>query len=223
MKITPYVLITFGLTVLSAAIGAWAYTRLPDGAVVAIHWDLHGQANGFARKGAGLALNLALLPLVTGLLAALLLVLPRLSRFGPALDKASGARGVAMVGVAAVMLVVQAMIAAQSAGVALDVPRVIAGATGALFVALGNVLGKVRRNEFFGVRTPWTLADSAVWDKTQRFAGRLMVVAGLLLVATSLLVAINEVLFGAILLSALGPAVAAAVYSWAIFPKADRV
>ena len=223
MKITPYVLISLGLTLASAAVGAWVYSRLPDGAVVAVHWDLHGHANGFARKGAGLAFMLALPPLTSLGRSALFVALPRLSRFGPALEKAGAARGVAMVGVAGLMLALQAIIAAQSVGVALDVVRLISGLTGALFMALGNVLGKVGRNEFFGVRTPWTLASATVWDKTQHFAGRLMVVAGALLAATSLLVKADEVLFAAIMLSALAPAIASVIYSWAIFPKAERV
>jgi uncharacterized membrane protein len=43
---------------------------------------------------------------------------------------------------------------------------------------MGNVLGKVRRNFYVGVRTPWTLASDAVWEGTHRLAAWLFVVAG---------------------------------------------
>jgi uncharacterized membrane protein len=40
---------------------------------------------------------------------------------------------------------------------------------------LGNVMGKIRRNDCIGILTPWTLASDAVWVGTHRLAGRLMV------------------------------------------------
>ena len=50
-----------------------------------------------------------------------------------------------------------------------------------LFIALlGNVLGRVRRNFWIGVRTPWTLASERVWNDTHRLSARLFVAAGLL-------------------------------------------
>jgi uncharacterized membrane protein len=45
---------------------------------------------------------------------------------------------------------------------------------------MGNVMGKVRRNFFIGVRTPWTLANERVWYATHRFAAKSMVAAGIL-------------------------------------------
>jgi uncharacterized membrane protein len=41
------------------------------------------------------------------------------------------------------------------------------------------VLGKVRRNFWMGVRTPWTLASDAVWIATHRLAARLLVAGSL--------------------------------------------
>jgi uncharacterized membrane protein len=50
-----------------------------------------------------------------------------------------------------------------------------------LFIALlGNMMGKIRRNFWIGVKTPWTLASDRVWDATHRLAGRLMVAAGII-------------------------------------------
>jgi uncharacterized membrane protein len=55
------------------------------------------------------------------------------------------------------------------------------------------VIGKVRRNFWLGIRTPWTLASERVWYATHRMAGKTMVGAGVLgLVA--LLVGLPEML-----------------------------
>jgi uncharacterized membrane protein len=50
----------------------------------------------------------------------------------------------------------------------------------AFFALLGNVLGKVQRNFWMGVRTPWTLASETVWVRTHRLAAWLFVAAGVL-------------------------------------------
>jgi uncharacterized membrane protein len=49
-----------------------------------------------------------------------------------------------------------------------------------MFALMGNVLGKVRKNFYIGVRVPWTLASDRVWNDTHRFAAWIMVSAGIL-------------------------------------------
>lgn len=49
----------------------------------------------------------------------------------------------------------------------------------------GNVIGKTERNFFIGIRLPWTIASMGNWRATHRFAGRLMVASGLLLLVAS--------------------------------------
>ena len=40
------------------------------------------------------------------------------------------------------------------------------------------VLGQVRRNFYVGVRTPWTIADEGVWNRTHRLAAWLYTASG---------------------------------------------
>ncbi len=49
-----------------------------------------------------------------------------------------------------------------------------------LFIFLGNYMGKLRRNFWMGIRTPWTIASDVVWERTHRLGGWLMVAVGLL-------------------------------------------
>ena len=48
-----------------------------------------------------------------------------------------------------------------------------------LFAVMGNVMGKVKRNFWMGIRTPWTLASETVWNRTHRVAAWSWVLAGL--------------------------------------------
>ncbi|MBX7103200.1 MAG: SdpI family protein [Gemmataceae bacterium] len=57
--------------------------------------------------------------------------------------------------------------------------RLFLGGLFLFFGLLGNVLGKVRKNFYVGVRTPWTLASDVVWERTHRLAAWLFVIAGL--------------------------------------------
>ncbi len=49
-----------------------------------------------------------------------------------------------------------------------DLVRILLGGEMMFFGLLGNLMGKVRRNFWMGVRTPWTLASEAVWIRTHR-------------------------------------------------------
>lgn len=49
------------------------------------------------------------------------------------------------------------------------------------FALLGNVMGKVRKNFWMGVRTPWTLASDAVWNRTHRVTAWLWTAGGLVM------------------------------------------
>ena len=56
--------------------------------------------------------------------------------------------------------------------------RAIPAGVGLLLVVLGNFMGKLTKNFFVGIRTPWTLASDEVWLRTHRLGGKLFVLAG---------------------------------------------
>ncbi len=49
-----------------------------------------------------------------------------------------------------------------------------------LLALMGNVLGRVKRNLWMGIRTPWTLASDEVWVATHRLGGYLLTGAGII-------------------------------------------
>jgi uncharacterized membrane protein len=70
-------------------------------------------------------------------------------------------------------------------GVQLNTTRWLLGGMSLFFALLGNRLGKVQRNFFVGVRTPWTLASEAVWIQTHRLTAWLWTPGGLVLAVIS--------------------------------------
>ncbi|HEX3886976.1 MAG TPA: SdpI family protein, partial [Phenylobacterium sp.] len=83
-------------------------------------------------------------------------------------------------------------------------------------------LGKARRNLFIGLRTPWTLANATVWDKTQRFTGRGLVLGGLTLVALGFALRDTGLFGAAIGLCAAAPIVAGIARSRSLYRGLQR-
>lgn len=61
-----------------------------------------------------------------------------------------------------------------------DAGRMILAGVCLIVVLMGNMMGKIRKNFYIGVRTPWTLASDKVWNATHRFAARTWMAGGLL-------------------------------------------
>ncbi|QUD86445.1 SdpI family protein [Phenylobacterium montanum] len=219
MKLAPFALIALGLVLAMAGHAWWAWMRLPPDAVIATHFGADGEPNGWMPKAQGLLFG----PVVGAGLWLLLMLLPRISRRPEAMAKAATPYGLAMIGGCAILLLGQAAIVSRALGGHLDVTRLMIPGVGVLLAVLGNYMGKVRQNEFMGVRTPWTLMDAEVWDRTQRFTGRLMLLGGLGLVAIGLIRPDPKALTPLVLACAVVPPVSGAIYSWAISkPKQNQ-
>jgi uncharacterized membrane protein len=51
---------------------------------------------------------------------------------------------------------------------------------GVLFIFIGVLMRKAKRNFFIGIRTPWTLSSDRVWDETHRIGAILFMASGAL-------------------------------------------
>src|SRR5439155_2800501 len=91
-----------------------------------------------------------------------------------------GALQTALALVLGLFALLHVLILAQSLGLLKEPPRAHAVLMAAFLIVLGNFIGRLRPSWFVGIRTPWTLSSDAVWRRTHRLAGRLMVPAGLL-------------------------------------------
>ncbi len=163
-------LLAVGMLVLSAALYPWLPDQLP------IHWGLDGHADGWAPKAVAIVLGPAFSLGLTWLLLWLAAASPRGYRM-EAFAETFHYIVFLMAGLFAYIQMVT-----LAAGLAPQLPSGRFVITGVLLLlaALGNVLGKVRRNYWIGVRTPWTLGSERVWDQTHRLAARLFTAAGVL-------------------------------------------
>jgi uncharacterized membrane protein len=84
---------------------------------------------------------------------------------------------------------------------------------------MGFMLRKAKRNYFIGIRTPWTLANDVVWDKTHSLGSKLFIAAGFL---TFLGIAFPQKTFAILMVSILGATLITVVYSYIIFRQEEK-
>jgi len=96
-----------------------------------------------------------------------------------------------------------------------DVSQLITLFMGILFMLIGNYMPKCTRNYTIGIKIPWTLDSEENWNATHRFAGRVWLAGGLLLIPFAFLKAAVPAMLGILLVITLAPI----VYSWRFHRK----
>ncbi|HVX10622.1 MAG TPA: SdpI family protein [Pirellulales bacterium] len=169
-----YLVLSAGVTLAVWVAALAAYPYLPE--QVPIHWNIRGEVDGYGAKQWAIFLTPAAM---IGLLA-LFRLLPWLSPKSFTLDTFRGTYEFVVALSMGLMAYIHALLLWAAWAGPVDLGRALSGGICLFFVLIGNVLGKVRRNFFMGVRTPWTLASERVWIDTHRLAARLFVAAGVI-------------------------------------------
>jgi uncharacterized membrane protein len=203
-----------GLTgvLLAALFGFLNMARLPTR--VAIHWGFHGEVNGWSSRNAFLWLMPGIAVVVAVILAVAPRVDPRYRNFPKHADSYWLVANVVLLFLAATHVVM----IGYNLGWPVDLPRLLGGGAGLLFIVMGNVLTRIRPNWIFGIRTPWSLTSEAAWRASHRVGGYLFVIAG---IATLLAAVLVPSLVVAALLVGLGIATLAAVITSYVVWKND--
>jgi uncharacterized membrane protein len=164
------------LILIAAAFAATAgfYPSLPER--VPMHWNIRGEIDKWGPRSTVWIMPCAMVGML-GLFA----ILPKLSPRPFDLDSRSWTAYlfvmVVLIGLMGYLhaLVLWAAVSPRK----VDVSRPLVAGVMLMFALMGNVLGKIKRNLYMGVRTPWTIANERVWADTHRLAAWWFVGAGL--------------------------------------------
>lgn len=197
-----------------------AFMQLPTDAVLAIHWNIDGIADGFAGREA-----LLIVPVTTALVGGLLWLAVRYDPKRANIARSSETLGIVVVALSLLVAVVQSAIINSGFGEAARLDRAAPIAAGALFAIFGYAMPNIRQNYTIGVRLPWTIESEAAWDASHRFIGGIWILVGVVTALLGLLgfseVAILTLLAG-LALSVVGT-LFVAYRVWSRGPKASRV
>ncbi|GHO70796.1 immunity protein SdpI [Ktedonobacter sp. SOSP1-52] len=183
-------MLIWAIIVLQLLIALFAYPFLP--ATVPIHWS-GGHANSYGPKW----MATFLFPGISLLVWFLRVRQAAGPHLGSRIDEATNVqwRSLLFMGSIVVLLLVQVIATANNLGMNLDISFFISLGVGGLLIFTGNYLGKLRRNFWMGIRTPWTLSSDASWERTHRVGGRLFVACGLLCIPLSFMPALRPWFF----------------------------
>jgi uncharacterized membrane protein len=185
-------------------------------AQVPIHWNIHGEIDGWGSKPLGLLLA-PILGLVTVLLLRVVSWLdPKLRRSLKPSDRMNRILQILRILFVAFFDIVLFVQIAAALNHPLPTVRIMNIAVLVLLAVIGNYLGNLRPNYFVGIRTPWTLENTETWRATHRLGGRLMFFGSIVLLILQFLVSEQP---AAILLviGTLALVSWAFVYSWCHF------
>ncbi|MCX8196794.1 MAG: SdpI family protein [Candidatus Micrarchaeota archaeon] len=101
-----------------------------------------------------------------------------------------------------------------------DTSLIIIFSVAILFFYVGYMLNFTKRNYFIGVRTPWTLADEKIWEKTNRLAAKLFWICGVFALVG--LVVQGDLRLWLLIIPAIVSAIIAGLYSLYEYLKTKR-
>ena len=170
VRLTKVDLLSIGLCLVAILPGFLVYDRLPE--EIATHFGLDGTPNGYSSR----LFVVVGLPVIVALIQTVYCITTGLFRKDRDMNRAEK---VIRFLFPTMLYALQIFVLMYAMGKATNIMTFIGVIETVMLLVLGNYLPKVRRTTFFGIRTPHTLANEEVWDKTHRFAGVLYVIAGI--------------------------------------------
>ena len=160
-------------------IGLLLWDRLPE--ALPSHWNIHGEADNWTPKAVAVLGFPAMLLALHWICVVALVLDPRRKNISPKMF------AMTLWLCPILTLVLSSVMFAVSLDYDISVGIILPLLVGLLFVVIGNLLPKCTQNYTFGIRLPWTLASQENWNKTHRFSGKVMVLGGILCMATAFL------------------------------------
>ncbi|MDI3534505.1 MAG: hypothetical protein PWQ82_870 [Thermosediminibacterales bacterium] len=183
----------------------FVFNDLPDR--IPTHWNLKGEVDSYSGKS--FAFFTAFLPLILYILS---LYLPKIDPKRQSYLKHKKAYEIVIMFILLFLIMIHWATILFSLGYNLDISTVVRWGVGLLFIVIGNYMGQIRHNYFFGIKLPWTLANETVWRKTHRVGGFGFIVVGLIFILTSSIISFISLI---VLVIGLG------VYSYIEFKKLE--
>ena len=199
------------LMIIGATIaGLLLWNRLPE--QMASHWNINDQVDGYMSKFWGILM----VPLITLGMFLLFLIIPSIDPLKANIAQFRETFNLFIVLMVAFMLYVYGLTLAWSLGyTSFRMSSSMLPAIGMLFIIIGFMLRKAKRNFFIGIRTPWTLSSDWVWDKTHQIGSILFMLAGALTVAGSIFG--GMIAFWMLMIPIFGSTIFLAIYSYILY------
>lgn len=204
----------FAIAIVAVLLAFLIYPSLPP--IVPTHWNAAGEVDGSGPSWVGAFL----MPLAMVFVLLLFVLIPKIAVFKKNLKAFERQYWLLGYALQLFFILFYAITLFPNYGYRFNFSQLFVLPMAMLFISIGILMPSFKRNFFVGIRTPWTLANDAVWKKTHRFGGKAFVLAGLaMLLSIPFPKATIWVTVAALLLAA----IATVVYSFLLFRKSSKV
>ena len=175
MSVRNTTIIVLNMILAAVLAGLLLWSHLPD--QMASHWNANDQVDGYMPR----SLGVFMLPLISLGTFLLFLLIPNIDPLKANIARFREVFNLFIVLIIAFMVYIHALTLLWSLGyTGFGMSRAMLPALGLLFIFIGYMLRKAKRNFFIGIRTPWTLSSDKVWDETHRIGAVLFMISGVL-------------------------------------------
>ena len=200
----------------AVAAGLLLWNQLPD--QMASHWNINDEVDGYMPKFWGVFL----MPLISLGLFLLFLVIPNIDPNKANIAEFRESFNLFIVFFVVFMLYIHTLTLAWSLGyTGLKLSTALLPAMGLLFLFIGSMLRKAKRNFFIGIRTPWTLSSDTVWEKTHQLGAVLFMVSGVLAIFGGFFGGVTA--FWMLFVPLIGSTLFLVIYSYVLYQRETKV
>ena len=161
------------MIVIAIMAGVFLWNQLPE--QMASHWNANDEVDGTMPKFWGVFL----MPIVTLGMFALFIFIPNMDPLKANIVEFRETFNLFIVFFVTFMLYVHILTLIWSLGYNnFKMSTALLPIIGLMFIFIGYMLRKARRNFFIGIRTPWTLSSDTVWSKTHQLGSILFMLSG---------------------------------------------
>ncbi|MBU1197502.1 SdpI family protein [Candidatus Micrarchaeota archaeon] len=168
-------MLSVSLVIIAFLLAIGSYGNLPDR--VPTHWDISGKPDKYDSREMGAFL----IPGIMVVLFVLWEFIPRIAvfkkNFKAHMSEYKQFRAVFLL----FFLLVYGAMLAPHYGIYFHMGQSMLIGIGLLFLYIGQVLPRFKRNFFVGIRTPWAIASDEVWKKTHILGGKVFKVLGVIM------------------------------------------
>ena len=162
-----YKKITNGLIALSFLIGFYAYNVLPE--KIVSHWDMYGNPNGYMPKFWGAFL----MPIIGLALYILFLVLYKADPLQENIKKFHQKFELFVAVLIGFLLYLDILTILWNVDYKFNFVVAMVPSFALLLYFVGDLVQHSKRNWMIGIRTPWSMQNDEIWDKTNQLAGKM--------------------------------------------------
>lgn len=204
-----------GLLIVTASFitGIILYPQMPS--LMASHWNVKGEVDGYMNKFWGLFL----MPIISALMLLLFVYIPRIDPLKENIKKFRNYFNNFIILIITFFAYLYLLTIIWSHGITFNIIAFLMPAFSILFYYIGILIEHAKMNWFIGIRTPWTLSDEGVWNRTHKKGGLLFKLTGLITLLGLLLPDYAFIILLAPLLSA---TVYLIVYSYLDYKKVKQ-